>query len=151
MHPMHSQFEAISQPCVVHFLLEGRALCGKPGVPGSWGPGHKWVRTDSDEGGPRDAANCEACIRQRDFPFVDVPAEGAIDDDFPQTDPPLIDPEDAFDLLRAVLAWRAQGNRTKWKTTPSLALVAMADRMRERYPNLCATLSVAPPEDPTDG
>jgi hypothetical protein len=46
----------------VHVLHEGRALCGKPGVPGSWGPGHKWVRRDSDEGGPRSAVNCPGCI-----------------------------------------------------------------------------------------
>jgi hypothetical protein len=49
----------------VHFLLEGRALCGRPGVPGDWGPDHKWVRTDSDEGGPRSAANCPRCLAVR--------------------------------------------------------------------------------------
>jgi hypothetical protein len=46
----------------VHVLHEGRALCGKPGVPGSWGVGHKWVRRDSDEAGPRSAVNCPGCL-----------------------------------------------------------------------------------------
>jgi hypothetical protein len=45
----------------VHVLHEGRALCGKPGVPGEWEPGQKWVYRDSDEGGPRSAVNCPVC------------------------------------------------------------------------------------------
>jgi hypothetical protein len=46
---------------VVHVVHEGRALCGKPGAPSSWGLEHKWVRRDSDEDGPRSAVNCPVC------------------------------------------------------------------------------------------
>lgn len=44
----------------VHVLHEGRALCGKPGVPGEWMPGHTWVYRD-DYRALR-AANCPGCV-----------------------------------------------------------------------------------------
>lgn len=31
----------------VHILREGRALCGRPGVPGTWNTAEKWVSFDS--------------------------------------------------------------------------------------------------------
>ena len=47
---------------VVHILHGGASLCGKPGVPGDWGPGHKWVARDTDALGERSLANCPACL-----------------------------------------------------------------------------------------
>lgn len=47
---------------VVHVLLGGQALCGKPGLPGEWEPGHRWVSAVSDDHGPREAANCPGCL-----------------------------------------------------------------------------------------
>ncbi len=47
---------------VVHLLLGGQALCGKPGLPGEWEPGHRWVSAVNDDHGPREAANCPACL-----------------------------------------------------------------------------------------
>lgn len=58
-----SSEEARRAALTVHVLHHGRALCGKPGVPGKWEPGHKWVRLDSDESGPRSAVNCDGCMR----------------------------------------------------------------------------------------
>jgi len=48
---------------VVHILHEGWSLCGKPGVPGDWGPGHKWVARDTDAHGERTQASCPGCLR----------------------------------------------------------------------------------------
>ncbi len=60
---------------IVHLLHEGRALCGKPGVPGEWGPGHQWVSTSSDDYGPRWKANCAGCVTtaQLDSPDTSLP------------------------------------------------------------------------------
>jgi hypothetical protein len=46
----------------VHLLAGGRALCGKPGLPGEWEPGHKWVSATGDEFGARAEANCAGCL-----------------------------------------------------------------------------------------
>ncbi len=51
----------------VHVLNEGRALCGKPGVPGEWGPGHKWVARDHDDYGDRAEINCDECLAAYDL------------------------------------------------------------------------------------
>lgn len=40
----------------VHVLHEGRALCGFPGLPGSWPHGHNWVRL-----GELSEATCSQC------------------------------------------------------------------------------------------
>lgn len=40
----------------VHVLLGGRALCGKPGVPGEWNDGDRWVRVEE-----RGEATCLLC------------------------------------------------------------------------------------------
>jgi hypothetical protein len=49
-------------PLTVHLLSEGRALCGKPGVPGNWDPAHRWVSAHNDDFGQRANANCPACL-----------------------------------------------------------------------------------------
>lgn len=60
--PFHQGTSEPVPRVTVHVLHEGRALCGKPGVPGSWEPGHKWVYRNHDEGGPRSAVNCPGCL-----------------------------------------------------------------------------------------
>lgn len=50
-----------SAELTIHVVHEGRALCGKRGVPGNWGTRHKWVYRDHDGGGPRAAVNCREC------------------------------------------------------------------------------------------
>jgi hypothetical protein len=59
-------------------------------------------------------------------------------------------PELHFDreLMKAVLAWRAQGRKSKWTTAASVHLVEVVDRLRERYPDLCEALM---PKAPSDG
>ncbi len=51
------------------------------------------------------------------------------------------------ELLTAVLAWRAQGRKSKWTTAASRHLVEVVDRLRERYPELCETLTAEPDEE----
>jgi hypothetical protein len=51
------------------------------------------------------------------------------------------------DLLGAVLAWRAQGRKSKWTTPASRHLADVADRLRERYPDLCEALTAEPVEE----
>ncbi len=53
----------------------------------------------------------------------------------------------AAELLTAVLAWRAQGRKSKWTTAASRHLVEVVDRLRERYPELCETLTAEPDEE----
>ncbi len=55
------EWVALVPKLVVHVVHGGTALCGKAGPPGYWGPGHKWVRWESDENGPRSAVNCPVC------------------------------------------------------------------------------------------
>jgi hypothetical protein len=55
-------WEAELAALTVHLLREGRPLCGKPGAPGEWEGGHRWVLADSDDLGPRNAANCPGCL-----------------------------------------------------------------------------------------
>lgn len=42
---------------IVHILHHGFAMCGKPGVPGSWPKGEVWVRIHDDA----DRATCGGC------------------------------------------------------------------------------------------
>jgi hypothetical protein len=42
----------------VHGLMEGRALCGYPGIPREWPPGHKWVDPRRDGS----VMTCPKCI-----------------------------------------------------------------------------------------
>jgi hypothetical protein len=55
----------IHRPCeVVHCLREGLALCGQPGIPASWPPGHRWVALDAwpkEEGEERDSILASLC------------------------------------------------------------------------------------------
>lgn len=39
---------------ILHALRRGVALCGLPGIPGAWPPGHRWVRSVA-------AATCNGC------------------------------------------------------------------------------------------
>jgi hypothetical protein len=283
---------------VVHLLRGGAPLCGKPGPPGHWTDGDRWVAADHDELGPRSAANCTACLAadagceepEQDWFFTfgpahhmpGLPAMGLGDrfvrlngtrastraamvrafgvkwsGQYPSADaagverfgllelaygmrprprlaseavlpvppelhdayredatvqahfqlamrdglpldgvlialvktllaekatlttavlsyaknapPPVLHfegpppvwlearvlaepsaPELHLDreLMAAVLAWRAQGRKSKWTTAPSVHLVEVVDRLRERYPDLCAALM---PEAATDG
>lgn len=207
----------------VHMLRGGFALCGKPGPPGHWAAGHKWVHADSDDNGPRSAANCTACLDalaqltmlpRRRLAAEVVPAvlhdayrndatvsahfHLAMRDDLSlegvliaivqallaekatltaavlsyakNAPPPVLHfegpppvwlkaralaeptpPELHLDreLMAAVLAWRAQGRKSKWTTAPSVHLVEVVDRLRERYPDLCAALVAE--EKPSDG
>ena len=94
----------------VHQLDAGRALCGKRGFPGEWGPGHVWV---SIQQGPVSAVNCPGCLLVRDRPGVVTALVG---------------------LARRALAWRSQGRRSKWTTARSQALADEVDLMKERYP-----------------
>lgn len=44
---------------IVHILLEGRALCGMPGLPGEWPEGHAWLAFN--DSGAVDAS-CAVCL-----------------------------------------------------------------------------------------
>ena len=106
--PEHQPLRAVER--VVHQLDAGRALCGKRGVPGEWGPRHVWV---SIHQGPVSAVNCPGCLLVRDRPGVVTALVG---------------------LARRALAWRSQGSRSKWTTSRSQALADEVDLMKERYP-----------------
>src|SRR5918994_586809 len=122
---------------IVHFLRGGSALCGKPGVPGSWGPGHKWVALDHDGFGGADKVTCEGCLRagfearQR----LAGPTEAMAWQASREQHDALVD------LLRRAMAWRRQGAPSHWKTIPSQALALEVDRVVDRFPALAADLT----------
>lgn len=118
----------------VHFLRGGFALCNKPGVPGSWGPGHKWVAFDHDG----EQVNCEGCKRVAADPLVSHPLVAGQ----PEAWQPPADQHAALvDLLRRAMAWRRQGAPSHWKTIPSQALALEVDRVVDRFPALAADIT----------
>jgi hypothetical protein len=59
---------------IIHCLLEGRALCGKAGVPGGWPEGHVWLSIEEwhTHEMVEDAIKCQGCdvavqLRKRTF------------------------------------------------------------------------------------
>lgn len=44
---------------LVHILIAGRALCGRPGTPNTWDEDERWVGPDTT-----DDATCESCKTQ---------------------------------------------------------------------------------------
>ncbi len=48
---------------LIHILKHGKALCGKPGVPGDWEDGHRWLRFDRpDHFEEQSPFMCQSCI-----------------------------------------------------------------------------------------
>ena len=144
-------------PPKVHILIEGRALCGKPGVPGDWRDGHRWVRFEE-----RATATCDECLSAA-WPRVvaeRVPIEGepVLDGTFPDDHtnerkdarpegrkdevaeaPAWLLREHADELLRALFAWRDQASSvTRWTTKPSRKLAHLADQLARLYPDATA-------------
>lgn len=118
---------------VVHILHAGHALCGKPGVPGDWGPGHKWVARDTDALGDRSETNCPGCLAGYQIWKIDpdrlpeyIAEQRAAHRE--------VDPSELGELLTAVLAWRAQGAVSRWTTGPSVHLARLADRLVREHP-----------------
>jgi hypothetical protein len=51
---------------MIHILRHGRAVCGKPGMPGDWQDGDKWIAPTDDELKDPNIANrvsCHDCLR----------------------------------------------------------------------------------------
>lgn len=52
----------MSEP-LIHILKHGQAMCGKPGVPGDWKDGHRWIgfnRPDQFE--EQSPFTCQPCL-----------------------------------------------------------------------------------------
>ncbi len=71
----------VSNP-LVHILHEGVSLCGKPGLPRDWEPGHVWVHASD-----ADKATCEGCAqglwkleppKETGTPARDITLEGMV-------------------------------------------------------------------------
>lgn len=138
---------------IVHILHAGHALCGKPGVPGDWGPGHKWVARDTDALGDRSETNCPGCLagyqvwksdpdrlpeyvaEQRAAQLAETVALSGLF------------AAEGRELLRALFAWRGQGSITRWKTKPSRKLAHLVDRLAREYPGTTADLQRAGNDD----
>lgn len=123
-----------------------RTLCDTSVVATQDGP-----RSDTGDRVTRDAreVSCAACIRsgvQASGAFRH--ANGLLDEPSPELQwKPSPETHDALvDLLRRVLAWRAQGAPSKWSSEPSKALALEADRVAERFPHLVHDLQ-PPPDD----
>ena len=126
---------------IVHILVAGRALCGRPGLPATWPKNHKWVA-----GGDARDATCVACLRaSQPWKAPDPPPPGAIPDladattaaftmheqliawllaHHPRTDPLVIVSALSYEIARLV-AVLAQHNGT-----PPAALDAMLESIR---------------------
>jgi hypothetical protein len=113
---------------LTHILIEGRPLCGKPGVPGEWSDGDRWCRWAE-----RCEATCDECLvaafrRQAQSdplvpPDAGTPVRAA-----------LLPPERERELLEAVFAWRAQGTLQRWKTEPSRTLAKLVTTIGRELP-----------------
>jgi len=143
---------------VVHILHEGWSLCGKPGLPGDWGPGHKWVARDTDAHGERSEANCPGCLAGYQVWKTDPDRlPEYVDEQRAAHAERAVAPEklalgglfaaEGRELLRALFAWRGQGSITRWKTKPSRKLAHLADRLAREYPGTTAELQAAGHQD----
>lgn len=108
----------------VHILFHGFAICGKPGVPGTWGEGHRWCRMEE-----REDATCPDCL-------IEARIADAISDGLGHG--PL---RALLRLLRKAVAWRRQGHISAWKTPPSRALACWVDTLFETMPELVAAVA----------
>lgn len=98
---------------VVHILHLGFALCGKPGSPSTWEPGHKWVGLLNDDHGPRSEATCDDCLRSVRYrdPVTGVIIDGPVY--WPLSDPLQVPPLSPADNLlekarRFAREWREE-------------------------------------------
>lgn len=112
----------------VHILFHGFAICGKPGVPGTWGEGHRWCRMEE-----REDATCPDCL-------IEARIADAISDGLGHG--PL---RALLRLLLRAVAWRRQGHISAWKTPPSRALAHWVDTLIETMPELVAAVAPAAP------
>jgi hypothetical protein len=131
----------------VHILIEGQALCGKPGPPGQWRDGHRWARWEE-----RSEATCDACLsaawKRQAHSDPKVPDEGTDErkNERPagRVDEGALDPVFralGAELLRALFAWRDQASSiTRWTTKPSRKLAHLADQLARLYPDATAEL-----------
>lgn len=60
----------------VHALKHGNTLCQKPGIPGSWRDGHRWISFEDPD--VMKLVNCTACLEKlRDEPVMVGPTHPA--------------------------------------------------------------------------